>query len=233
MSHSREPTPTAEQVRLPFEQVVQDINLWKDTISDPVWVAGHGTHHNNPDDFFRDGLVMHDYDDVFSTVLPIDTDDTEALKNQFDHWPHLDAGRIVMLAGQMPHRLEGLGERHSKGHFWQEGHIQKTERYGREVNHVPTDWVMGVYDRSTGMVTMNPHFTGREVTKADIDTSQGHYSSMWRSTDRIIQQSRESDFVSSTPIGGMSSPQGKAVVRETVIVPKAPPENYSGGIEIW
>lgn len=163
----------------PLEEVVAGFRAWQEQSSDPVLFAGHGTISDRPEDFFEDGIIIGRHDSLHETVVPLAADDQGALRGQLDHWPHRDSAHVVLVAAQSPHDYSKLGEiLVAAPALWMEGLIQKTEKWGREVNHIPTDWVIGVYSRDTGDVTMNPNFSGREVTKADLENSGGYKYSM-------------------------------------------------------
>lgn len=188
-------TPKPTPIERPLAEVLEDIELWKNTANVPVWVAGHGTPCDDPQSFFDYGVEMGSYDELANMTIPVETDDTEALKILLDHWPHRDSAHVVLLGAQRPQKPEKLGADHDVIKWlWMEGLIQQADnsKFNREeTNYIPTEWVLGVYDRNSGNVTMNPHFSGREVHAMDMENSSGRTALTLKLGNRMLQEQFE------------------------------------------
>ncbi len=177
MHTTSEQQPISGSSEQPLDQVIDDINLWIATLDQPVWIAGHGTASDNPNDFFEHGLEIKN-NDLSSSTIPVETSDPGSLRAQLDNWPHHQSPNVVLLGAQRPHNTEKLGKAHEGlKSLWMDGLIQegpsKFIKPGRDGYFVPTEWVLGVYNSTSGNVTLNPHFSGREVTKGDMESSAG------------------------------------------------------------
>jgi hypothetical protein len=146
----------------------------------PMHVFGHGTLQDDPENFFRDGLVMFNpikgnYEGIDEMTLQLDLDDQPGTDALLKDWPHLHAPNVLLLAVSAPG--EGLNE--SQKHWYFDGMIQRSGKVREtiagqeEASHIPTDWVLGMYNADSGLVTLNPAFTGRQVTQEDFSNSAG------------------------------------------------------------
>ncbi len=145
-----------------------------------MYLLGHGTHHEVIDDFFTNGLEMingekGNYDDLGSVAVGLDLNDYESTVEMLSHWPHRESPNVVLLAVSSPgDELNELQQ-----HFYFDGMIQRSGRTGlvwgqeEEISHIPPDWVLGVYSSTSGLVTMNPTFSGKRILPADFEKSEG------------------------------------------------------------
>ncbi len=141
---------------------------------------GHGTAQENPEDFFSRGLEMFNgekggYGDLSSMVLNLDIEDAQATRAMLGEWPHHGMRNILLLAVSAPG--EDLDD--SQRRFYLDGLVQDSGRTKEfiggeeEVPHVPSEWILGMYNADSGMVTLNLAFTGRRLTPEDFEKSLG------------------------------------------------------------
>lgn len=167
---------------LPLQEVVDGLNKWQEELGVRIWLAGHGTQHEQPEDFFERGVEMFNplkgnYGSVMDMTVPLQHDDYEGLQQTLNNWKHLNAPRVVLLAVRNPSESSDLDDLPPA--LWVDGLIQVKNDGEKDINYIPSEWVLGVYDRDTGKTVMNPRFTGREVTEADMKSSGGFkYQSM-------------------------------------------------------
>ncbi|HUP26024.1 MAG TPA: hypothetical protein VM124_00055 [Candidatus Limnocylindrales bacterium] len=168
-------------IQKPFREVFDALNQRSESEGAPMYLLGHGTSHNEPSDFFKNGLEMWhpekgNYGDIFAMSIGLDLNDVDGTQAKLNSWPHHRTPNVVLLAVSAPgDELDELQQ-----HFYFEGMVQhsgrtKTSLSGEEeeVTHVPPEWVLGVYDSSSGLVAMNPGFSGRRVLPEDFEKSAG------------------------------------------------------------
>lgn len=198
-----EPEILRSSSSLPLKEVFDGLNKWQEDLGVPIWLVGHGTLHEQPEDFFQRGLEMFNaikgnYGSISDMTTPLQHDDYEGLQRTLNNWRHYDASTVVLLAGQYP-------SEHSDPNglppvLWTDGLVQTKNDGKKDINYIPKEWVLGMYDRDTGQTIMNPSFTGREVTAADMETSGGdRYQSMLVGRKRMGEIAAATEYVKTHP----------------------------------
>lgn len=163
-----------ERFEQSLEQVQQNLVEQSKEKDAPMLLAGHGTNVSDPSLFF-DGLGTG-YDSIHATAVVLTPGDSN-LRDTLSTWRHRDASSVVLIAASHPGSNSTLDEKQRM--FWDDGLIQPADENkewpeGQGFKYeIPGEWILGVFKRNTGKVTMNPNFTGREVTPEDMETCEG------------------------------------------------------------
>lgn len=128
-------------------------------IEDGFTILGHGTGSNNEviNSIFNKGLRAS-HTSIYYTTVGLDITNVQALKEKLNNWEHLDSENIILI--KLPNRFFNMYGNSS------DLECERTYAFVNEYSdingnityYLEPKFIVGAYNRNTGLVTMNKNF---------------------------------------------------------------------------
>ncbi len=150
-------------------------------------LLGHGTGRRGESSeviksIFSMGLRTKD-NSLYYTTLGLETSNLHDLINRLNNWPHLNSKKIILI--RVPIEYININGESSDLHGEKFGAFTypKADDDGKITYYLDPKFIIGCYDASTGMVTLNDKFE-KELSLKSIETLKRGYLECVQKTKR-------------------------------------------------
>lgn len=150
-------------------------------------LLGHGTGRRGEsseviESIFSTGLRTKD-NSLYYTTMGLETSNIDDLINRLNNWPHLNSKKIILI--RVPIEYININGESSDLHGEKFGAFTypKADDDGKITYYLDPKFIIGCYDASTGIVTLNDKFE-KELSLKSIETLKKRYLECVQKTKR-------------------------------------------------
>ena len=151
------------------------------------FLLGHGTGRRGEsseiiESIFSTGLRTKN-NSLYYTTIGLETSNIDDLINRLNNWPHLNSKKIILI--RLPIEYININGESSDLHGEKFGAFTypKADDDGKITYYLDPKFIIGCYDASTGMVTLNDKFE-KELSLKSIETLKRGYLECVQKTKR-------------------------------------------------